>query len=201
MDAALRQYGGGALESYSSARFVYFLESLTALADQLAAARAKNKSVGAVRGPAASRRDEALAARENLLSPLLTFAGSRAPEINQLNNATGTIDPDDRLGESLADLAALVREWLALADEDSVFLASEAGLRADLATMAPCSENAQTRKQRRSRRSRRPPRRKRLSRRRKRLSRRRKRLSRRGKLPSPTLQPPPGGPTRAGSDV
>ena len=32
MDASLRQYGTGALKSYSPARYVYFLELLTALA-------------------------------------------------------------------------------------------------------------------------------------------------------------------------
>jgi hypothetical protein len=136
MDAALRQYGTGALKSYSPARFVYFLESLTTLADQLAAARTKNKSVGAARGTAASHRDEAVAARENLLSPLRTFASSRDPERGMLDDATGTIEPDDRLGESLTDLAALARTWLALKDEDSIFLAADAGLTAELATAA-----------------------------------------------------------------
>jgi len=41
MDAALRQDGTGALKSYSPARYVYLLESLTALADHLTAARAQ----------------------------------------------------------------------------------------------------------------------------------------------------------------
>jgi hypothetical protein len=136
MDSALRQYGTGALKSYSPARYVYFLESLTSLADQLAAARTKNKSVGAARGTAASHRDAAIAAREALLSPLRTFAGLREPESIELDDATGTIDPDDSLGESLASLAALARAWLSLKDEDSVFLAAEAGLTADLATAA-----------------------------------------------------------------
>ena len=136
MDAALRQYGTGALKSYSPARYVYFLESLTSLADQLAAARTKNKNVGAARGTAASHREAAITARESLLSPLRTFAGSRDPESGTLDDATGTIDPDDSLGESLAHLAALARTWLALKDEDSVFLAAEAGLTADLATAA-----------------------------------------------------------------
>ena len=136
MDAALRQYGAGALKSYSPARYVYFLESLTSLAAELAVARTKNKSVGAARGTAASHRDVAVGARENLLSPLLTFAGSRTPEGDQLGRATGTIETDDTLGESLASLAALARTWLALNDEDSVFLAAEAGLTVDLATAA-----------------------------------------------------------------
>ncbi|MEP7125694.1 MAG: hypothetical protein ABJE95_32490 [Byssovorax sp.] len=144
MDTALRQYGTGALKAYSPARFVYFLESLTSLADQLTAARAKNKSVGAVRGTAASHREAAIAARDNLLSPLRTFAGSRDPETTALDEATGTIDPDDRLGESLADLAALARTWLALKDEDSIFLAADAGLTADLATAAVTSAKALT---------------------------------------------------------
>ena len=136
MDAALRQYGTGALKSYSPARYVYFLESLTSLADQLAVARTKNKSVGAARGTAASHRDAAVTARESLLSPLRTFAGSRDPESGLLDTATGVSDPDDRLDESLADLAALARTWLALKDEDSLFLAADAGLTADLATAA-----------------------------------------------------------------
>jgi hypothetical protein len=136
MDGALRQYGTGALKSYSPARYVYFLESLSALADQLTLARAKNKNVGAARGTAASRRDAAIAARDNLVSPLRTFAGDRDAEREALDAAIGTIDPDDRLGESLADLAALARTWLALSDEDSVFLAAEAGLTDDLAKAA-----------------------------------------------------------------
>ena len=144
MDAALRQYGTGALKSYSPARYVYFLESLTSLADQLAVARTKNKSVGAARGTAASHRDEAVATRESLLSPLRTFAGSRTPEGDLLDQATGTIDPDDNLGESLANLAALARTWLALKDEDSVFLAAEAGLTGDLATAAVDAAKALT---------------------------------------------------------
>lgn len=144
MDAALRQYGTGALTSYSPARYVYFLESLTALADQLAVARSKNKDVGAARGTAASRREAALTARDALLSPLRTFAGERAAESEALDTATGVIDPDDRLGESLADLAALAQTWLALADEDSVFLAAEAGLTVDLATAAITAAKALT---------------------------------------------------------
>ncbi len=136
MDAALRQCGTGALKSYSPARYVYFLESLTALAEQLTAARSKNKDVGAARGTAASRREAALIARDALLSPLHTFAGERTTESTALDTATGTIDSDDRLGESLADLAALAQTWLALTDEDSVFLAASAGLTADLATAA-----------------------------------------------------------------
>jgi len=136
MDEALCQYGTGALKFYSSARYVYFLETLTALADQLAAARAQNKNVGAARGTAASRRESALAARAALLSPLRTFAGGRAPEGAALDAAIGVIYPDDRLGESLADLAALARKWLVLTDEDSVVLLAEARLTADLATAA-----------------------------------------------------------------
>jgi hypothetical protein len=144
MDAALRQYGSGALKAYSPARYVYFLESLASLAEQLTAARAKNKNVGAARGTAASRRDDAIAARDNLLSPLRTFAGSRDAERDALDEATGSIDSDDRLGQSLADLAALTREWLALADEDSVFLAADAGLTADLAAAAVTAARALT---------------------------------------------------------
>lgn len=144
MDAALRQYGAGALKSYSPARFVYFLESLIALAEQLTAVRAKNKNVGAARGTAASRREKALVAREELLSPLRTFAGERAQESDALDAATGTIDPDDHLGESLADLAALAHQWLALTDEDSVVLAAEAGLTGDLATAAITAAKALT---------------------------------------------------------
>ncbi len=144
MDAALRQYGAGALKSYSPARYVYFLESLTLLAAELNVVRTKNKNVGAVRGTAASRRDEALTARDNLLSPLRTFAGSRTPEGDLLDEAVGTIDLDDHLGESLANLAALARTWLALKDDDSVFLAAEAGLTADLATAAVDAAKALT---------------------------------------------------------
>ncbi len=144
MDSALRQYGTGALKSYSPARFIYFLEALTTLADQLTAARAKNKNVGAARGTAASRRDEALTARDNLLSPLRTFAGERDAEREALRQAIGTIDPDDQLGQSLADLAALARTWLALADEDSIFLAADAGLTDDLAKAAVESAKALT---------------------------------------------------------
>jgi hypothetical protein len=136
MDSALRQYGTGALKSCSPARYVYFLESLTSLAAELAAARTKNKSIGAARGTAASHSDAAITAREALLSPRRTFAGSREPEGTVLDMAVGTIDPDDSLGESLANLAALARTWLSLKDEDSVFLAAEAGLTADLATAA-----------------------------------------------------------------
>jgi len=104
----------------------------------------ENKNVGAARGTAASRREAALTARDALLSPLRTFAGERATESEALDTATGVIDPDDRLGESLADLAALARKWLALTDEDSVFLAAEAGLTADLATTAITAAKALT---------------------------------------------------------
>lgn len=136
MDAALRQYGAGALKSYSPVRFVYFLELLHDLADQISASRVKNKSVGAARGAAASHRDAALAAREALLSPLRTFAGDRDEEREALRQAIGTIDPGDQLGQSLADLAELARRWLALADEDSIFLAANAGLTEGLAGAA-----------------------------------------------------------------
>jgi hypothetical protein len=85
-------------------------------------ARAKNKDVGA--------------ARDALVSPLRTFAGERAAESEALATATGVIDPDDRLGESLTDLAALARTWLALTDDDSIVLASKADLTADLAITA-----------------------------------------------------------------
>jgi len=104
----------------------------------------QNKNVGAARGTAASRREAALTARDALLSPLRTFAGERATESAALDTATGVIDPDDRLGESLADLAALADSWLALKDEDSVFLAAQAGLTADLAVAAITAAKALT---------------------------------------------------------
>jgi hypothetical protein len=144
MDGALRQYGSGALKTYSPARYAYFLELLSDLADQLSVARVKNKNVGAARGTAASRRDAAIDARDNLVSPLRTFAGDRDAEREALAAAIGAIDPDDRLGESLADLAALARAWLALTDEDSIFLAADAGLTADLATAAVTAAKALT---------------------------------------------------------
>ena len=72
------------------------------------------------------------------------LAGERDAEREALRQAIGTIDPDDQLGQSLADLAALARTWLALADEDSIFLAADAGLTDDLAKAAVESAKALT---------------------------------------------------------
>jgi hypothetical protein len=98
IDGALRAYPG-ALQAYSRARFVFFMECLGTLGDRIAADDGKRSSKGASKGSAAGARGRALEARKTLMSRMQTFAGKREDERAALAVATGTTAKEDDIGK------------------------------------------------------------------------------------------------------
>src|SRR5262249_6495697 len=73
LDTALRAYPG-ALAGYSTVRFAWYLDRLSALDHTITEDAAQRKRRGAARDSASTVRDAVLAARDTLVSRMQTFA-------------------------------------------------------------------------------------------------------------------------------
>jgi hypothetical protein len=129
MDGALTTYPG-ALTGYAAKRFSYYLATAKALSEQIEHETDKLAHLGSVRGAAEITHAKAIAAREEAIERLTTFAGGRPAERTDVEQAAGT--PDDLI-RSLRNLARLEVEWSELFDPTSKVLAAAAGLSFDRA--------------------------------------------------------------------
>jgi hypothetical protein len=127
IDADLRGHPG-LTDHYAVPRFVYFLECVLALAQQLRAERDGVAKRASKRAGASSAREEAISERRKLVRALESFAGRRADERAEIESTVGRTGTDDELAESLRALGALAGRWLSRSDDASKVLAASAGL-------------------------------------------------------------------------
>jgi hypothetical protein len=130
IDEALRSYGDGALKAYSPRRFAYLLHTATKLEAVLGRTQGKRPSTEGSRTHAEDTRKEAMTARAEAVERLSTYAGLRAAERTQIEDAmlTDTDTSADLLVRSLRKLAFLEIDWLERNDPTSKVLAENAGL-------------------------------------------------------------------------
>jgi hypothetical protein len=115
-------------ETYSPARFAYFLESLLALDALIEGSSAHEAKVGAARGTASTAYERADKARSKLLKRLSRFAGERDIE----GKAVAEIPPKGRSNEelrrSIEAAVTLAQSFRARTDAENVALAEVAAL-------------------------------------------------------------------------
>jgi hypothetical protein len=115
-------------DHYAESRFAYFLDRLAALDATLAAQAERRGDQNTTRSSAADRESLARDARRTLLAKLRGFAGRRDIERAALETATGRIDDENALGDSIRALAKLGRSWLARGDAKAKIQCASAGL-------------------------------------------------------------------------
>jgi hypothetical protein len=113
---------------YAMERFQYFLWSLRQLDGTLQAQQVQQGGLGAARGTAAEREQEARAARAALSAKLTGFAGAREVERGALAAALGNTADANALGSSLRALVKLGQEWLARPEPNAKIQCQAAGL-------------------------------------------------------------------------
>lgn len=123
-------------ETYSPARFAYFLESLLALDALIEGSSAHEAKVGAARGTASTAYERADKARSKLLKRLERFAGERAIEVKTISEIPAKGRSNEELRRSIESAVTIAKAFQARADAENVVLAEVAALDEAIVTQA-----------------------------------------------------------------
>jgi len=123
-------------ETYSPARFAYFLESLLALDALIEGSSAHEVKVGAARGTASTAYERADKARSKLLKRLERFAGEREIEVNLVSEVPPKGRSNEELRRSIEAAITLAQAFQARPDAENVALAEVAALDAAIVARA-----------------------------------------------------------------
>ena len=123
-------------ETYSPARFAYFLESLLALDALIEGSSAHEAKVGAARGTASTAYERADKARSKLLKRLSRFAGEREIEVKTISEIPPKGRSNEELRRSIEAAVTIAKAFQARADAENVALAEVAALDAAIVEKA-----------------------------------------------------------------